>query len=255
MSQDINDIIGAIESVSRQNTLDIFVPTQNRTVKFRPMTVKHQKQIISSALENSLNTAHFHVECNNIISECCLEPDIEIYVIDRNAILVGLRVNMLGSIVPISDDKTYDIRDFYEQYSTLNPPEDLLNNITLEYNGIKIETKPPTVKIDGEVNKIAKKIFDKHLEEKKVKETVTEAIVFEILKYIHKIHAAGKTIEFDHSNALNLAPVVEALPLTLSKKLFDAIDHVKQYENSFTTVETDGEKQSIIIDARFFNGD
>lgn len=255
MSQDINEIIGAIESVSQQNTIDVFVPTQNRVVKFKPMTVKHQKQIITTALENSLNTSHFHVECNSIIRDCCLEPDIELYVIDRNAILVGLRVNMLGSIVPVSDDKTYDIQDFYEQYSTRTPPENLLNNITLEYNGIKIETKPPTIQIDGEVNKIAKKIFDKHLEEKKVKETVTEAIVFEILKYICKIHAGGKTIEFDHSNAVDLASVVEALPLTLSKKLFDAIDHVKEYENSFTTLEIDGEKQSIIIDARFFNGD
>lgn len=257
----INSIIDAISKNNDQNVVDIFVPSVNDVVKFLPLTVQHQKRILSGAIDATvLNTTSHSILVSKIIQECVRDQNITFYAVDRAAITIGLRVNTLGFNVPVMENdenvSRYDIKSHYEAFNTHTIPGDLLEEKIVTVGDIKLTIKPPTLKEDTTVNTKVLPIVGKNVSDnEKLKQIIGESVVHEYVKYIKKIEIAGNTMQFDYNHANQLARVVESLPMNVVNKLIEVINTCKQYEDVFTTVKTEKSNLSIVTDARFYSSD
>ena len=253
------ELIDILQEVNEKDVIPVYVPSLQRSVDFKPITVQQQKGIISTSLESSLNTMAFNIITNDLIKECCLEDNITIHTFDKPSILVSLRGYMLGyNIVgqnQTGEDVEVNIEDHCKKFSTHKLPKTLLNSKTIKHGDIQINFKPPLLDVDSAVNKKARGVIDKLLKDRDISNSIGEVIVYELVKYISGISINGKVLEFDYKDTLQLAKVVEQLPLKVSKLIITEVEKIKKYEDKFGTIQVGKEKVTIVVDARFFNGE
>ena len=255
-------IIQAINDTNNNHNVDVYVPSVSRNVKFKPMTISHQKKIISAALENTLvgHVNHSMLTCE-IIKECCLEPDIELYALDKGPILVGLRCQTLGYDVDTQDEdgntvKT-NIESHVKSFPTIEIAEDLTVSEEIVYDNIKIKTKPHT--LDQE-HDISKKIYNKIKTNKfenaeTVKNTFGDTIIHEYIKFIKSIEINDIHVSFDINHLPTLVKVVESLPITVSSEILKKLNKFRKIEDSFMKISTESGQLTIATDARFYNSE
>jgi len=254
------NLISAINKTNDNALVEIYVPSKDRPVKFNPLTVQHQKDIITTALDNTLlNNTHYTILTSKIIAECCAE-DIELLAIDRIPVLIGLRVNSLGYDVPTLDgngDKVmYNIKSLYDKYQTYKLPQNFTKDKHVTVNGIDITIRIPTLEEDTTVNSNSLPIVSKHASDTdSIKYIVGEAIVFEYIKYIKSIEVGNEKITIDVDISGKLTKVIESLPMNVINELVKEINKTKLYIDQFTTIKTDKETLNIVTDARFFSSD
>lgn len=256
-----NDVISAINELTDSQQIDIYVPSLGRNVKFKPLTVYHQKKIIESAIDTSAyNTASGLLLSSQIIKECCTEKDIKLYAIDRDPVLISLRAKTLGYDVPVQDPngdvKVFNIEEHVSSFNNIQPEPDMFTNKQHEQDGIQFVTRVPTLKQDDIVsNKVLPGVKRNSEDTGRLKEIISDAISHEYIKYIHSISINGNTIEFNCEDVLDLVHVVGALPMTVSKKLVDEINKIKGFERKFTQINTDTEILTLVTDARFYHSE
>lgn len=96
----INEILTALKTYTEINAIDIYVPSLKRTIKFKPLTGGQQKSFYTCLSDNTVFKTKFIMHTYDIIKENCLEDVLELLtVLDRTAILLELRKNILGSKV------------------------------------------------------------------------------------------------------------------------------------------------------------
>ena len=253
------DLIDTLKDINKNNVLPVYVPSIGREVDFNPITVHQQKRIISTALESSLNTMSFSVIASNIVKDCCAEENLTIYSLDRDAILIGLRTHMLGYDITgqtsIGEERPVNIEDHYKLFSSHKAPKTLLSSKILKYNDINITFKPPTLDTDMIVCKRARTVVDKIIKDTGLADTIGEVIVYELVKYVKRIEVNDKTLDFNYTDALQLVKVLEQLPLKLSKMILTEVNRIKRFEDKFSVIQSPSENISIVVDARFFNGE
>ena len=253
------ELIDILQEVNEKDIISVWIPSLQRSVDFKPITVQQQKKIISTALESSLNTMAFNIITNNLIKECCSEPDLLIYAFDKPSILTSLRGHMLGYDIigqsPTGNDVKVNVKDHCEKFPTHKIPKTLLNSKIIKHGDIEISFKPPLLEEDTAVNTRARKKIDELLKDKNISSSIGEVIVYELIKYIKSITISGKILEFNYTDVLQLVKVVDQLPLKLSKLIITEIEKIKKYEDKFGTLTVGKEKVTIVVDARFFNGE
>lgn len=252
------DLLAELQNINKQNKLAIYVPSQQKYIDFTPLTVHHQKKIITTAISDTLNVSTFHILINSIITECCTEKQ-KFYLMDRDPIMLGLRGHMLGyNVVGKSNNGEsvdIDYEDHCKTFKTIKLPRSLLSSTTIEYDGITIEVGTPTLDIDTTVNKKISPVISKMMREDNINKTVGESIIYELTKYIKSISIAGTTMKFKHSEVMKLAKVIESLPLKMSKMIMNEIENTSSHVSKFTSIETASGNITIPVDARFFNGE
>ena len=254
-----NELIDILQEVNEKDIIPVYIPSLQRSVDFKPITVQQQKKIISTALESSLNTMAFNILTNDLIKECCLEDNLTIYTFDKPGILVSLRGHMLGyNIVgqnPKGDDVEVNVEDHCKAFPSHKLPKTLLNSRIIKYKDIEITFQPPVLADDSAVNIKARKVIDNLLKDRDISSSIGEVIVYELVKYIKSININGKTLDFNYIDTLQLVKVVEQLPLRISKLIITEIEKIKKHEDKFSTINIGKEKVTIVVDARFFNGE
>jgi hypothetical protein len=89
--------------LSERDVHDIWVPTLQKNVKFTSITVKQQKELMTSGLTPRMKDVAF-VNCiNNIITTNCKEQ-VNITTIDRPLIILQLRVMAVSDTIPLFID-------------------------------------------------------------------------------------------------------------------------------------------------------
>jgi len=258
---DYSSIIDAINKTNNSSFVDIYVPSIDKNVKFKPLTVQHQKKIITAALEaTAVNATHYAILTSNLIKESCVEPDITFSSIDRLPVLVGLRVNTLGYDVPTlnsSGDKVFhNIKSLYNNFQSFKITKSMLEPKTIKANNITVTIQSPTLDVDIEVNNKALPVVSKHAKDSDTfKNIVGEAVVYEYVKYIKSLKIENQHVEFNHKHATKLTHIVEALPMAVVSDIVQEINKIKDYTDRFTTLKHGDNVFNIITDARFFSSD
>ena len=261
-SSNYDQIIQAINDTNNNHDVDVYVPSVSRYVKFKPMTISHQKKIISTALDNTLiSNANHSILASDIINECCRESDIVLYALDKNPILVGLRCETLGYDINAQNDdgesvKT-NIETHVQSFSSIEIPSDLTTTQEIVHDNIKIKIKPPTLEDDTRVgtqvyNSIKSNNFD-NVDD--IRNTIGDAIVYEYVKFIQSVEIGDIHVSFDHDHAIELTRVVESLPIAVSSQILSIINKIKRVENKFLQLNTSEEQLTIVTDARFYNSE
>lgn len=255
------DIIAALDQANESNTIDIFVPSKQETVKFKPLTVNHQKKIIETAIDAAdFNISAQSLLSSEIINDCCVGSTDDFYVTDRDAILIGLRVQTLGYDVPTQTDQgeqvKVNIKQHVNNFTTTPPPSGLFDTQTIECDGVSLEVRVPRLVEDDEVNKKILPRLSKTLkDDEDLKSVVGESLLYEFIKYIVTLRVGNQTIEFDNSQATQLIKVLEALPMSVSNLIVKEMEKVKQYEHNFTRIKQDNQTLTIVTDARFYHSE
>jgi hypothetical protein len=245
MDNNITNFLTQLDTLNKDETVVVVLPSTGKKTKFKPMSVKQHKDIIKTAMEGFDGNIRSNIVYNNILKENSLS-DIEFKTYDRNVILLNIRKSSIGSKVDINE-KTYDVNDLPPFKFDFETPQ------VLTHNGISATVDIPTIDEDTVITEKASQELNKiSNEDKKIKESVGILLTYEIIKYIKSVTIAETTLNFEDLSLYDKKSIVEQLPLKLNNKVINFITDFKEHEQSMFTFE-DGEK--LVIDASFLTGE
>jgi len=229
MNNNVSSFISELKDLANKETISITIPSTNKAAKFKPLTVRQQKDALKASLAGVHGTLLFFNTINGILEENC-EEAIDFTIQDRVYIILQLRNNALGSTY-VKEGKTYDLTSSFVEIPKAP-------NLEIDYKGIGVKLAIPTLKTDTAINqKCAQEIKNKQAEE--IADVVDIMYAYEILKYIESVEFNDETIEFNTLSLKNKKDVVDVLPLALNKEILSTITRIKNYDDNYLKVQGD----------------
>lgn len=91
------DILSRLDKINSKKLKSVYVPSLEKHVDFKPFTIKHQKQLLESSIDNVLFNIQFKLASYEIIKELSTENIVDlINIIDRDVIFFQLRYHSIG---------------------------------------------------------------------------------------------------------------------------------------------------------------
>lgn len=239
----VNDILGKLKEYSEQNLVDVHVPSINKTVKFKQLSVKQQKDLIKSALDGALSGLTINNVINNIIINNNVDKH-DLLVTDKLPIIMTLRVAAMGAKYTDEKDVELDLSDVVQGKLVF----DADTETEIDHEGvINVMVAVPTINEDLKINE------SHHGELKKKESEISELMgsfyVYEIVKFVRSITIEEDVIDFSKIKTSEKIQIVESLPAKLNSKIIDFIQQFRQAENTYMTVND----VQISMDARLFS--
>tara|TARA_R110000851_G_scaffold2299_2_gene9032 strand:+ start:1170 stop:1913 length:744 start_codon:yes stop_codon:yes gene_type:complete len=228
---------------SLKNDFKVYVPSVKKEVVASPITLKQQKDIISTTVNGVLGALQFTETINNVILDNVEGSDF--FAFDRVPIILGLRCHSLGDNVKVANDEIVSIKPNLKK-AKKSVKFKLVDKVTIDT--IKIDLRIPTL---VEENQIIKKCI---LEIDKIKsESLSEAMgliyIFELIKHIDSVTVDDQTIIFNDLKVLDRVKIVEQLPLELYEKITIFLQETSEFDKYVLSVED----TSITLDATLFD--
>jgi len=225
--KNIDEVLNILNQINTANSSEVYVPSLKKSIKFKPLTEKHQTAIINVYNISPILDNDFNILFSNILKELVAEPlDImNLNVIDKYCIAVQLKVNNQGATYMDFDTKEeYDVMPLVNSYKSNDffIPEDM----TFSLDEFEVTIGLPSYKNEIEFdNLLSQKIQKLDLtDEKAYRALLSEILFYMLLQYIKSIKIDGK---FDISNFSDLngaqkKKIGEVIP----SKVFDRITHI-----------------------------
>ena len=224
------DILAELKAFSDQNLIDIYLPSQKKSVKFRKLNVKQQKSLILVALDDVKSLLNFNITLYDIIYENLVDDkNLELNIYDRNSIVFNL----------IKHDAPADKIDLYseivERYNKLTTS---IEDKVVDNSVIQITLGVPTLERDYIYNKKLLTKYNSTVEN--TKEFIDNTYLLEIAKYIKKIEinkgGKQKISKILHEEKLDsIFKIVDSLPSV--NQIIGYMSKIKQLEKQFNTVK------------------
>ena len=260
MSNSFKELMGEIKSAYDEQELDIFVPTAGRKVKFRPLNLKQQKEIINKLTDLSHASLDFNIVVDQIIQDNLLEKDVTLYIVDKPAILLTLRSNYTNGIMKYKEDnETYEI-DLMNHVKTFDNASMPTQDATIETPSGIVHMSIPTVISDKRYNKFLKSRVPRSNDQNDLYKIIGDMYVYEVVKFVKAFTLRPNTEDPRHIDMKDLTneqrlEVVQAFDITTAEKMLDFVSYVRQYEDKFTESVVDGKKLNITLSSAIFATD
>jgi len=241
----LNDILSKLNEINFEDTVNVFIPSLQRTVSFKPLSLQQQKEILKSGISSEIfNLLEFNVIFNAIIDQNSLEKN-NYRLLDKPVIAFALR-NKFTSQLLESEDKQIDTKIFIDK--KLNVEASAFEDFFIEEGLLKITAQAPNIAIDQIVSKMQlgkiKKASNIDLTN-----IIGEMYVFEVLKYIKTIQIGELQQDMSLLTIEDRLKLIEQLPASIITKLNALIaEKFKNPEEEYLTAE--GVK--LTLDARLF---
>jgi hypothetical protein len=249
MSNSVPDILKQLDDLNKQSGIAIYVPSLQRTIKFKALNLLQQKELLKSSIDETLTKLSFITSFYNIIQDNILEPiNINtLFIFDRTAIALALRAASLDSKYTL-EDNVYDLNDLVANISNITT-EDTKSIIDLQ--NLSIELEIPRLDVDREIsNAVLNKFRAAKTED--IKTVVSELFIHEILKYIKsvtfKTDTESNTVTFKAVNLDSKLAIAEKFPTTITNQILDFIKKFRDFENQYTKIGD----TNIEVDGSFF---
>lgn len=151
MSSNIADLLSAYND---SNLSDVWIPSTNETIKFRPIIAAHQQTLLKRLGESSFEMAGFSLALTDIIkstSTITLDPN-KYTSLDKTAIALQLRMHNISDTIDatvseefkdkVGSATTVNIADFINALKSKNEPAPVL---TVNDGTVKIVLGIPTM--------------------------------------------------------------------------------------------------------------
>lgn len=251
MSQNLNDVLKQLDAISIENSIDVFVPSIKQNLKFKPLNLRQQKELLKTTIDESLIKLAF----NNILTEIILENVIDninltnLFTFDRTAIALCLRAKGLSNILDINDKKI-DLFDKIEENRSITVDLSTFNK-TITAGTLTIKLSIPSLATDKEINTfVLNKI--KATQVTDIKTIIGDLVVYELAKFIEFISfQEGETpakYVFNNLKVQDRMSLVEKFPSTLTNGVFDFVKEYRNLESKFTQIGD----ITLDIDGNFF---
>jgi len=249
MANTVPDILKQLDDLNKQSGIEIFVPSLQRTVKFKPLNLLQQKELLKSSIEETLTKLTFITSFYNIIQENILETlNINrLYIFDRIAIAVALRSASLDTKYTLNDT-VYDLTDVINNFSKIEISR--IKN-TIDFQNLTVELEVPFLDVDKEISSSVLNKF-KASKTEDVKTIVSELFIHEILKYIKTVTFKSEdndtTIDFNTIKVDSKLAIAEKFPTAITNQILDFIKEYRDFENQYTKIGD----SNIEVDGSFF---
>ena len=230
MSEVLN-ILKELQTVEDDSALDILVPSVNKVVKFKPLSVKQHHEILKCSIDGVTGS----------INENSLES-IDFAVYDAEWILLQLRKHSLGKTVTI-DEKEYSLDELTKNVT------DFKYSHTVSYKGVDVLLTVPTLKLDIEVSDACFKDISKSAsDDTKLSETISSMLSYEIIKFIKSISVKDSIINFSDITTTEKKKLLESIPLAINNKI---TEYIASYRKNEQTSYTFSDGALLTIDGDF----
>lgn len=238
-----SDFLDKLSSLKRD--FKIYVPSRDKDVVATPITLKQQKEIISTTLGGIRGALDFTKIINELILENIHEKDF--YTFDRTPIILGLRYNSLGDKVKTGDDKVVSLKPILNNIKTKEAKFTLTKKASID--SIKVHFRVPTLEQETVVIKKCILEIDK-LQEENITKAMGMIYIFELIKYIDSVSIGGEeALYFNDLKVMDRVKILEQLPLQVYDKLSTFIKPINDYDISILSTD-DG---TITIDTSLFD--
>lgn len=234
---DIKSFLDELKQLNEKDCFDIYVPSINKKVPFKALSVKQHKDVVKSLLNGVEGTVLVTKIFNDIILENSTQfSDFKLY--DRNKILVELRQQSISDKITI-DDKDYLLSELPEYKATFKEGD------IFSYRGIKVVVAIPSLELDSRITeKSVLEISKFTSDERKVGNSISILLAYEIMKFIKTVQIDDTLITFSELGTYDKKSIIENLPLKLNNDILEFITAFKEYEQELFTY-SDGAKLNI----------
>jgi hypothetical protein len=238
---EISNILKELQSVEDDSVIDVFVPSVNRLVKFKPLSVKQHHEILKCGIDGVLGSIKLSTIFNKIIIDNSLES-IDFTVYDTEWILLKLRMANVGESVTIKE-QTYNLNDLVRSKKIFDYTDEI------SYKDIIVQLAVPNIKRDIEISEACHKDFSKgNLEDRLVSETISSMLSYEVIKFIKTVTVNDLTVNFDSITTADKRKILDNLPLSINNMITNFITKYRDHEQISYTFE-DG--TALAIDGDF----
>lgn len=256
MSEQYTDLLKALNDQYEENKISIYVPSYNRYVQFKPLSLKQQKDVISKMTDLSHANIDFNIVANDIIRENCCE-DIDILTTDKGAILLAYRGQFGGDTMKhIEDDEEYivPIKEHLKKFDSFKF-DDRLRVHQKSTKNIVVDLEIPNISLENKINKSIKKKTPKSSNIEDLYKIIGDLYVYEIVKYITRVQIGEFEVKFKDLSFEQQLKICYTLPLSAAQELLEYIAEIKIFEEQFTTILVDGKKINITLSSAIFATD
>lgn len=247
------EIFKTLNEITDTFLVDIWIPSLNRSVTFKEISAEQQKEILESAMDNSIYNTQFNKIVHNIVTENSIEKDIKYTIFDKVAICVALK-NQISEKFEVRDEKYNSVLDvvnlstivkaFEKKYKHPTPTQIVTDKLT-------IDIKIPTIADDIQSVDTEKTVEDVKNNED-VKSIVSGAFLNELSKYIGKLSAPNFSIDFSDISQTEKIKIVKKLPGQIIKKILTEFEVWKKDIDDIVTVKTKKGQHKITVNPIFF---
>ena len=231
MSQ-VNLVLDKLKEINEQKGENIFLPSLGKEIKFAPLTLKQQKELLSKVPDNSYDIVQFNNIFNSVIVSNN-EEDIklsDLKNVDKFAIVLQYKLSMTGSTFKVGK-KTVSLNQLLSKLKEYNY-SNFKNIETVSLDNLSAELEVPNLDYEAKINKSVTSL----IKNKNKNNAMAELFVSEFIKYIKSI-----TLDSDKFNLTSLTydnklTIVEELPSAFTKKIIDYMDAIKTEENELSTI-------------------
>jgi hypothetical protein len=249
----VSDFLKQLDTLNVQTSVDVYVPSLKRVLKFKPLNLKQQKNLLKSSVEDILTKLSFTTNFYSIILENILETiNInDLYVFDRIAIAIALRNNAVDSNY-IQNGNVYNLQTLINNYPSLNIDQSLLNG-RVEIQNLVVELEAPRLGIDRDISSaVLNKMKNSGSTTNDVKTLIGELFINEVIKFIKsvtfKTEAGDNALIFNDIKLDERLTIVEKLSTTVTNQILDFIKKYRDFENQYSKIDN----SFVEIDGSFF---
>jgi hypothetical protein len=244
----VTSILSKLNQINESNLISVYVPSAKKEMKFKPISVRQQKDLIKSGLDGILSG----IIISNVINQVITDNSIEKYdflVVDKIPVILSLRKQSFGSEFVSKQDQNetrYDLDLILSKdlsYTNIGKTELSLDNVN-----ITVTLDVLTLEEDTKINNFQLDKLKKGKEED-ISETVGSLFIYEILKFVTKLEVNKEEVDMKAYSIKDRLSVVENIPAELNNKILEYIQGFRKEEMDYITVDGN----TLSIDARLFS--
>jgi transcriptional regulatory protein LevR len=240
MSQISSELLKKLKKV--ENNLKLKITSGD--VILKTLTLKQQKDLLSTAVTGIKGAIEFKKILNNIILENA--DTTEISTLDRSKIVLNLRRQSLGSNVSIDGD-VCSIDKYIDKIDSVKKTFDMKGNA--KEGKIELKFKIPTLKEENSIISKCLAELNKGKDELEPDKAFGLIYIYELIKYIDSVSVSDETALFDDLKITERVDIIENLPLTVYNQLATFFKAFTAYETEILTFD----EKTIAIDPAFFD--
>lgn len=236
----VANLLSKLNDINNSNLVDVYVPSQGKTTKFKQLTAKQQKELIQTGLDGAIAGLTFNTAVNRIIVDNSVNH-LNYTVSDRINIMTALRVAAFGPTFIDDNGVQHNLEVIAsKQLPSIQPS-------TININELEVNVTTPTILLDTATNLYAIQEFKK-VPDMEISNVVGLLYVYELAKHIANIKIVDEVVEFSKISVADRLKIVEKLPASVLNRVVEFIHAHRELENQLTT----NNSHSITLDSRIF---
>jgi hypothetical protein len=248
----VSDFLKQLDTLNVQTSVDIYIPSLKRIIKFKPLNLKQQKNLLKSSVEDILTKLSFTTNFYSIVLENILETiNInDLYVFDRIAIAIALRNNSVDSNY-IQNGNVYNLQTLINSYPSINIDQSILSG-KIEIQNLTVELQAPSIGVDRDISSVILNKMKSSGSTSDVRTLIGELFINEIIKFIKtvtfKTETGDNTLIFNDIKLDERLTITEKLSTAVTNQILDFIKKYRDFENQYSKIDNG----FVEIDGSFF---